>query len=1309
MELGRTPVKTSTKTSKSTRRPLAALSTTIHEDKPHPSPSPLKPSDTERDDVQSTQDRAVENRSTSSAAKSISNPSDDENVPPPPPPPSHTSQPLARKPMSELSMANTHQAISPKDNTSTHMHNLPAVGTPERQDRSAIDIYSDASSSPFDPLTPGVVSNYGQKSNFDFGFIPAPEQLDDSGGSDAEQASVHDARSDRVEGEDDGDDDSGSDTPRRISIQTPIPTSPAVESRRHDSGNDEETDENDTPKASKINQQIEIGSDDGQPPSPSPAKRSEPVVNQPAGTPSPETQSRKPPSSPMVPATENVSIPLSPDVSSKEVDKGVEAQSQDNHIDEAPFSPPSPPQPQSNQRTSKSTTQLLHERISMLGQSRPSHVSRITKSITATVGHPTPSHRLPSASFAEAPAERKTNEVEYDEVDHDGRPETPAAEDRQSSNNRENHDSTEDYENGLAVAVGPVKNVERDAEDPRTEGKSEIPIEGATTAVNEQENVVVPKEQDQLSSEALESRQTGAITSKSPQRQTEQDQPPPDDPPKRNTLDNKQRSEVIDAGELKTHDLSESESSPAKTHPVESQASTASSIPPSPKASPEAQPVVHEMKEESKPLTPAKSTERFNHRPINPSTATRSFKRPMSRPGSALKPQPFRSQQPRREAGISKKPTTTTATKTSSSSSSSSNHPGRATAQAPAPEHRRLARAPREAQKKPRPAPVSIRVGTLSSRRIPLSNNDNIAGTDTGAGASEVTNDYKRTPQPVSRARPAVQTPASAASMRSAVARKATMNTARASGVKGTTTSSVAGKAKPPLPSKPSFGGGVHKNRKGGVGSTSTTASAQKRRSISAQQRFLQQQHQQEERRQRQQQQEQEQHEKEVARDRNSAKNDVQRPEEIATTTTTATAAADAEAAADNPQNAKKIQALQAIERRRMENAAKKLEMQQKQRPQQPLRPHLQRSALFNPSPSPSPSVPLSSASSQPYKSPHFSGGGGVASYPLYPTGAAAPAALTASRLGGKRPLEDSLKASQQVTGAKKPSVIHQSETKRRKTGDEDQEGFERTQSTAAAGAAAQHTARKVCRKLQCYEELSEHANIFRELLKQQGLRSGYPQQQQPMSTIRAVNATNITSGVSVSTKENNPFGTAGPRAFTNQNHTSAATRPLAGGNVNSVGDSQPRSPPSKSTKATSKTSKSPSITYPNGETIQLPEIATDESDSDASDDDDDNDNSNASGHSPARKMVPDWAKPQNLHRLLLQQDGNDGEDVFGPAPSPHIEEIFKDSKHRHGFRDRTSSANWNGPDGLTQEEIDWDNSARERLKRNGGWVFGAQ
>ncbi|KKK13492.1 hypothetical protein ARAM_003895 [Aspergillus rambellii] len=113
---------------------------------------------------------------------------------------------------------------------------------------------------------------------------------------------------------------------------------------------------------------------------------------------------------------------------------------------------------------------------------------------------------------------------------------------------------------------------------------------------------------------------------------------------------------------------------------------------------------------------------------------------------------------------------------------------------------------------------------------------------------------------------------------------------------------------------------------------------------------------------------------------------------------------------------------------------------------------------------------------------------------------------------------------------------------------------------------------------------------------------------------------------------------------------------------------------------------------YPNGENIHLPEIATDSEDED----------------SDAEMLpVPKWAQPKQLEGLLRDQEGLEADSIFGPIAPFSLEETFKADKRVKKFRDRTSSANWSGPDGLTQEEIRRDIAERQRLRLNGGWTFG--
>ena len=118
---------------------------------------------------------------------------------------------------------------------------------------------------------------------------------------------------------------------------------------------------------------------------------------------------------------------------------------------------------------------------------------------------------------------------------------------------------------------------------------------------------------------------------------------------------------------------------------------------------------------------------------------------------------------------------------------------------------------------------------------------------------------------------------------------------------------------------------------------------------------------------------------------------------------------------------------------------------------------------------------------------------------------------------------------------------------------------------------------------------------------------------------------------------------------------------------------------------------------YQNGENIQLEDIPTD-----SEEDDSDSDADNKA--KPAN--LPEWAQSPHLRQLLESQDERmDADAVFGPVPSPHIEEMFKERHHR--FRSRTSSANWAGADRLTEEEIRRDVAARQQLRRDGGWTFG--
>ncbi|KAI1327156.1 hypothetical protein F5Y16DRAFT_205129 [Xylariaceae sp. FL0255] len=128
--------------------------------------------------------------------------------------------------------------------------------------------------------------------------------------------------------------------------------------------------------------------------------------------------------------------------------------------------------------------------------------------------------------------------------------------------------------------------------------------------------------------------------------------------------------------------------------------------------------------------------------------------------------------------------------------------------------------------------------------------------------------------------------------------------------------------------------------------------------------------------------------------------------------------------------------------------------------------------------------------------------------------------------------------------------------------------------------------------------------------------------------------------------------------------------------------------------KSVAKSATRSSPRFQNGESIELPEINTDDEDSENEVD-------------AGKTLVADWADSPNLRRALVAQESRNPFEVFG-APAPiNMEEVFAKSKDRfHKFRARTSSANWSGPDGLTEEDIRKDLAAREKMRREGGWSY---
>ncbi|PKK42138.1 hypothetical protein CI102_14495 [Trichoderma harzianum] len=114
---------------------------------------------------------------------------------------------------------------------------------------------------------------------------------------------------------------------------------------------------------------------------------------------------------------------------------------------------------------------------------------------------------------------------------------------------------------------------------------------------------------------------------------------------------------------------------------------------------------------------------------------------------------------------------------------------------------------------------------------------------------------------------------------------------------------------------------------------------------------------------------------------------------------------------------------------------------------------------------------------------------------------------------------------------------------------------------------------------------------------------------------------------------------------------------------------------------------------FQNGDSIELPEIQTD-------DDDDDDDETQGMN-------VAAWADSPDLRRALMRQETMDPSQIFGPPAPLIMEEVFNKSKDKwHKFRQRTSSANWSGLDRLTEDDIRKDMAARDKLRRDGGWSY---
>lgn len=177
-------------------------------------------------------------------------------------------------------------------------------------------------------------------------------------------------------------------------------------------------------------------------------------------------------------------------------------------------------------------------------------------------------------------------------------------------------------------------------------------------------------------------------------------------------------------------------------------------------------------------------------------------------------------------------------------------------------------------------------------------------------------------------------------------------------------------------------------------------------------------------------------------------------------------------------------------------------------------------------------------------------------------------------------------------------------------------------------------------------------------------------QQSQQKSTIKAPAPAKETTPAS----PQKPIPTAASSSNTTTKPKVAATPLKKGppkGKAKAIHDDdlQPSQIVKKDMAARARAKLDPPIT---SESIQLPEIDSEYSDSD--------DEDRKKNFDP-----PDWAQQANVTNALQSLSRVNPDNIFGAVQPLAIEDMFRNRTSR--FRARTSSANWNGTDGLTKEE----------------------
>ncbi|GAA5904151.1 hypothetical protein JCM8208_003461 [Rhodotorula glutinis] len=101
-----------------------------------------------------------------------------------------------------------------------------------------------------------------------------------------------------------------------------------------------------------------------------------------------------------------------------------------------------------------------------------------------------------------------------------------------------------------------------------------------------------------------------------------------------------------------------------------------------------------------------------------------------------------------------------------------------------------------------------------------------------------------------------------------------------------------------------------------------------------------------------------------------------------------------------------------------------------------------------------------------------------------------------------------------------------------------------------------------------------------------------------------------------------------------------------------------------------------PRVVEPQEPLQELPEI-----DSEYSDSDDE-------AHERKRKALPGWAQSPAVAQALYNQQQVNPDEIFGPIPKLSIGEFFRNSASAARLRGRTSSAQWDGTDALSQTDL---------------------